>query len=132
GQTAETLGLTGEEVYSIEGLPAAIAGRFAGGRELLVTAERPGAPPLGFSVSVRIDTPQEMRYYENGGILPYVLRQLLAGGDSGGARVKLTGLCRARCFSPGRSRRPPRPASGQELDDHGASGNRRRANRQPG
>ncbi len=34
GETAESLGLTGEEVYSIEGLPAAIAGRFAGGREL--------------------------------------------------------------------------------------------------
>ena len=80
GQTAETLGLTGEEVYSIEGLPAAIAGRFAGGRELLVTAERPGAQPVGFSVSVRIDTPQEIRYYENGGILPYVLRQLLHAG----------------------------------------------------
>jgi aconitate hydratase len=80
GQTAETLGLTGEEVYSIEGLPAAIAGRFAGGRELVVSAERPGAPPLSFSVSVRIDTPQEIRYYENGGILPYVLRQLLHAG----------------------------------------------------
>jgi aconitate hydratase len=80
GQTAETLGLTGEEVYTIEGLPAAIAGRFAGGRELVVTAERPGAQTLSFSVSVRIDTPQEIRYYENGGILPYVLRQLLHAG----------------------------------------------------
>ena len=80
GQTAETLGLTGEELYSIEGLPAAIADRFAGGRELLVTAERPGAQPVQFSVSVRIDTPQEIRYYEHGGILPYVLRQLLHAG----------------------------------------------------
>ena len=79
GQTAQSLGLTGEEVYSIEGLPAAIAGRFAGGRELQVIAERSGATPCRFSVSVRIDTPQEIRYYENGGILPYVLRQLLHG-----------------------------------------------------
>ena len=38
GETAESLGLTGEEVYSIEGLPEAIAGRFAAGRELTVTA----------------------------------------------------------------------------------------------
>ena len=81
GESAESLGLTGEEVYSIEGLPAAIAGRFAGGRELQVTAERPGAGPVRFSVAVRIDTPQEIRYYENGGILPYVLRQLLHAGS---------------------------------------------------
>jgi aconitate hydratase len=80
GQTAESLGLTGEELYSIEGLTAAIAGRFAGGRELVVTAERSGALPAQFSVSVRIDTPQEIRYYEHGGILPYVLRQLLHPG----------------------------------------------------
>jgi aconitate hydratase len=35
---------------------------------------------VNFTVAVRIDTPQEIRYYEHGGILPYVLRQLLAGG----------------------------------------------------
>jgi aconitate hydratase len=81
GESAESLGVTGEELYSIEGLPAAIAGRFAGGRELQVTAERPGAGPVRFSVAVRIDTPQEIRYYENGGILPYVLRQLLHAGS---------------------------------------------------
>jgi aconitate hydratase len=80
GETAETLGLTGEELYSIEGLPAAISSRLAGGRELRVTAERSGAQPVQFSVSVRIDTPQEIRYYEHGGILPYVLRQLLHAG----------------------------------------------------
>ncbi len=43
GETAESLGLTGEEVYSIEGLPAAIAGRFAGGRELTSDRGTPGA-----------------------------------------------------------------------------------------
>ncbi len=83
GETAQGLGLTGEEVYTIEGLPEAIAGRFASGRELTVTARRDGGPPIRFSVGVRIDTPQEIRYYEHGGILSYVLRQLL-GGDSQG------------------------------------------------
>ena len=83
GETAESLGLTGEEVYSIEGLPEAIAGRFAAGRELTVTARRDGGPPIRFSVGVRIDTPQEIRYYEHGGILPYVLRQLLHGDAQG-------------------------------------------------
>jgi aconitate hydratase len=80
GETAETLGLTGEELYSIEDLPEAVAGRFAHGRELKVIAEGPGQSSRSFTVTVRIDTPQEIRYYENGGILPYVLRQLLHSG----------------------------------------------------
>ncbi|MFI5457137.1 MAG: aconitate hydratase [Isosphaerales bacterium] len=80
GETALSLGLTGEEIYSIEGLPEAIASRFDGGRNLSVTAERTSGASLRFSVSVRIDTPQEIRYYEHGGILPYVLRQLLHDG----------------------------------------------------
>jgi len=80
GETAGSLGLTGEEIYSIEGLPEAIASRFHGGRSLSVTAERAPGSLLRFSVSVRIDTPQEIRYYENGGILPYVVRQLLHDG----------------------------------------------------
>ena len=49
GETAESLGLTGEELYSIEGLPEAIAGRFAGGRELTVTAEPAGGTAIRFS-----------------------------------------------------------------------------------
>jgi aconitate hydratase len=81
GETVQSLGLSGEELYSIEGLSEAIAGRFGGGRELAVTAERTGAAPVRFSVTVRIDTPQEIRYYEHGGILPYVLRQLLREAD---------------------------------------------------
>jgi aconitate hydratase len=85
GQNAETLGLTGEEMYTIEGLPEAIAGRFASGRELTVAALRGDDPPVRFRVRVRIDTPQEIRYYEHGGILPYVLRQLLHGEPQGSA-----------------------------------------------
>ena len=84
GENAESLGLTGEELYSIEGLTEAISGRFASGRELTVAARRDGQPPIRFSVGVRIDTPQEIRYYEHGGILPYVLRQLLHGEPRGG------------------------------------------------
>jgi aconitate hydratase len=84
GESAESLGLTGEEVYSIEGLPEAVSSRFASGRELIVAARKGDGPPTRFRVSVRIDTPQEIRYYEHGGILPYVLRQLLHGEPQGG------------------------------------------------
>ena len=79
GQSAEKLGLTGEEVYAIKGLAAGLASGFSGGREVTVTAERADGTSLRFEATVRIDTPQEVRYYEHGGILQYVLRQLLAG-----------------------------------------------------
>jgi aconitate hydratase len=82
GENAESLGLTGEELYTIEGLPALIAGRLESGKDLEVKAERPDGSVRTFSVMVRIDTPQEIRYYENGGILSYVLRQLLQGERS--------------------------------------------------
>jgi len=80
GETAASLGLTGEDLYEIEGLPEAVASRFSAGPELTVAVDRAGESPLRFSVTVRIDTPQEIRYYEHGGILPYVLRQLLRDG----------------------------------------------------
>ncbi len=80
GENAESLSLTGEELFAIPGLDDLARGPFSSGRELVVTARAASGPPLEFSVAVRIDTPQEMRYYEHGGILPYVLRQLLAGG----------------------------------------------------
>jgi aconitate hydratase len=79
GDSVESLGLTGAETFSIDGLPEAIATRFAAGRELAVSAQGTGGAAVRFRVSVRIDTPQEIRYYEHGGILPYVLRQLLRG-----------------------------------------------------
>jgi aconitate hydratase len=80
GETAGSLGLGGGELYTIAGLDDLVGAPFSPGRELTVTAAGTGASPVAFSVAVRIDTPQEMRYYEHGGILPYVLRQLLAGG----------------------------------------------------
>jgi len=79
GDDAETLGLNGEEVYSIEGLAERLESGFAQGREVTVVAERADGVSHRFAATVRIDTPQEVRYYEHGGILPYVLRQLLSG-----------------------------------------------------
>ena len=77
GENVESLGLTGEEVYDFPGLTALLKGRFAGGRNLLVTAISSKGPKK-FHAMVRIDTPQEIEYYEHGGILQYVLRQLAA------------------------------------------------------
>ncbi|MHC5542390.1 aconitase family protein, partial [Singulisphaera rosea] len=78
GDNVESLGLTGEELFSIEGLADGVANDFAGGREVTVVAERADGGVRRFNATVRIDTPQEIRYYEHGGILPYVLRQLLS------------------------------------------------------
>jgi aconitate hydratase len=77
GENAESLGLTGEEVYDFPGLTALLKDRFAGGRNLVVTATSSKGPKK-FNTTVRIDTPQEIEYYEHGGILQYVLRQLAA------------------------------------------------------
>ncbi len=75
GQTRETLGLTGQETYVIEGIPAAV--NSAGKTRAKVTAVHDGACK-SFEVQVRVDTPVEADYYRNGGILPFVLRQLAA------------------------------------------------------
>ena len=79
GDDVEQLGLTGEELFTIEGLGEGLASEFANGREVTVVATTPEGAENRFTVTVRIDTPQEIRYYQHGGILPYVLRQLLAG-----------------------------------------------------
>ncbi|HTN34784.1 MAG TPA: aconitate hydratase AcnA [Marinobacter sp.] len=73
GQNAETLGLNGEELFTITGL----AGTSAPAREVQVTATSPQGDTQTFDAVVRIDTPAEADYYLHGGILPYVLRQLL-------------------------------------------------------
>jgi aconitate hydratase len=67
GQNRESLGLTGFEEYSITGIPEAIA---KGAKAHVRAGDKT------FDVVVRIDTPQEAEYYRNGGILPYVVRQL--------------------------------------------------------
>lgn len=70
GDTAASLGLNGHEVYSITGLDNGEA------KSVTVTAARPDGEEAKFDVRVRIDTPNEVDYYRNGGILNYVLRKL--------------------------------------------------------
>jgi aconitate hydratase len=79
GDSVDSLGLTGHEVFDIEGLSTAIASGFAGGRTIRVQTRTADGTARTFSATIRIDTPQEVLYYLNGGILPYVLRQLLTG-----------------------------------------------------
>jgi aconitate hydratase len=78
GQNVATLGLTGEEQYDVEGLADLLASNFAAGRDVTVKATAlTGKAPLTFKATVRIDTPQEVRYYQHGGILQFVLRGML-------------------------------------------------------
>jgi aconitate hydratase len=67
GQSAESLGLTGQEMFSIDGIEGGQA------REVTVRAD-----DKEFTARVRIDTPKEVEYFKHGGILQFVLRQLLA------------------------------------------------------
>ena len=66
GENRETLGLTGTEVFHIEGVEAAMSG------SKLVTVDA----GIRFEAILRVDTPVEAEYYRHGGILPYVLRQV--------------------------------------------------------
>src|ERR1700722_19093252 len=81
GESAESLKLTGEEVFEIGGIRD-LVDHFAAGSEVKVRAtlsgKDKGKEPVEFNALERIDTPQEALYYANGGILQYVLRQLLA------------------------------------------------------
>ncbi len=72
GQDAESLGLTGKETFDIKGQTDPNA------KTVKVKATAPGGHTTTFEAQVRIDTPKERDYYENGGILHYVLRQLAA------------------------------------------------------
>jgi len=72
GATRQSLGLTGFETYDIAGVPAAIEGS----KRVTVTATAADGSVKTFEAKVRIDTPREVEYFRNGGILPYVLRQL--------------------------------------------------------
>jgi len=74
----EHLGLTGDERFAVDGLIVGLSTNFAGSRELTVRATRADGSEATFQAVCRIDTPQEVLYYLHGGILPYVLRQLLA------------------------------------------------------
>jgi len=77
GDSVESLGLTGHETFDLAGLAEGVKTRFSGGRRVHVTAHGEGGKTTEFDTRVRLDTPQEIKYYEHGGILHYVLRQLL-------------------------------------------------------
>ena len=72
GESITSLGLTGEEVFNIEGIAAEVAP----GQRLSVRATAPDGSVKTFGVISRIDTPIEVEYYRHDGILPYVIRQL--------------------------------------------------------
>ena len=77
GQNAASLGLTGKESYEIIGLNG-------GAAKVVTVVATPdnGGTPIKFEVRVRIDTPKEREYYQHGGILHYVLRQLASGSKA--------------------------------------------------
>ncbi|KIH76849.1 aconitate hydratase [Geoalkalibacter ferrihydriticus] len=97
GDSIDSLKLTGEEFFDVQGL----AECFADGmqeRRVKVVASRESGERVEFSALVRIDTPQEALYYRHGGILQYVLRQLL-DGETGHAEEH-GGLASAAQSSP--------------------------------
>ncbi len=72
GDTRESLGLTGHEIFDIEGIAS-----LAPGKSISVRAKSEDGKTKQFSVIARVDTPEEVSYYHHGGILQYVLRQML-------------------------------------------------------
>ncbi|PZC49002.1 MAG: aconitate hydratase [Chloroflexi bacterium] len=76
GQNAESLGLTGKETYSITG----VAGDLKPASDVQVTARSDDGSEKAFTATVRIDTPVEVEYYRNGGVLQTVLRRILKEG----------------------------------------------------
>lgn len=76
GQNAQSLGLTGKESFEIIGLNGGAA------KVVTVVATPPSGAPIKFEVRVRIDTPKEREYFQHGGILHYVLRQLAASSKA--------------------------------------------------
>lgn len=74
GENRQSLGLTGEEIYTIEGITSNLRPK----KEIFALIRKPSGQTRTFKVLVRIDTPEEIEYYRHGGILLYVLRQLLS------------------------------------------------------
>jgi aconitate hydratase len=80
-EDADALGLNGEEKFDVVGLRQMLDSKFTSGRHIRVKATHPDGSCVEFEATVRIDTPQEILYYQHGGILQFVLRQLLAGWE---------------------------------------------------
>ena len=76
GVTAGTLGLDGTETFDVTGLDDAIQPR----QDVTLTITHKNGKTEALAVKLRIDTPIEVEYYRHGGILPFVLRQLVSGG----------------------------------------------------
>ncbi len=81
GVTAQTLKLDGSEVYDVLGLSQNLRPQ----QDLTLRITRPNGKSEDIAVRCRIDTPIEIEYYQHGGILPYVLRQLIAGAQNSGS-----------------------------------------------
>lgn len=81
GQSPESLGLDGTEVFDIEGLDNGLA------KTVKVIATRADGHRTIFEAHVRLDTPKEVEYYQHGGILHYVLRQIAGEGPAPSAQV---------------------------------------------
>jgi aconitate hydratase len=77
GDSYASLGLTGHETFDIAGLQQAIDATTSEGRTVRVTARSDDGGVIEFTAAARLDTPQEREYYRHGGILQFVLRQLL-------------------------------------------------------
>ncbi|BEH76462.1 MULTISPECIES: aconitate hydratase [Mycobacterium] len=78
GQSASSLGLDGTETFDVTGIEELNSGKTP--KTVHVKATKDGADPIEFDAVVRIDTPGEADYYRNGGILQYVLRNMLKSG----------------------------------------------------
>jgi aconitate hydratase len=105
GESVSALGLNGREVFDLEGLSRAIETAFADGRTLTVLARREDGSAVRFQATIRIDTPQEVLYYQHGGILQYVLRQLLWGRQ------------KARAIGPGPATTPESRPNSKRVDE---------------
>ncbi len=79
GQNAESLGLNGKERITIQG----ISGKLTPRQDVTVQVEQPDGTKRSFVATARLDTPVEINYYTNGGILQTVLRKMLKGVSSG-------------------------------------------------
>ncbi len=81
GHSVKTLGLTGRETFDILGLSDCTAQGTISKKTVSLRAHRETSSPIEFSATLRIDTPQELLYFLHGGILPFVLRQLLSNPE---------------------------------------------------
>jgi aconitate hydratase len=76
GQNASSLGIKGDEIFSLQG----VDGSLRPGQEVTLVVQRGDGTSAHVPLRLRIDTPIEVEYYKHGGILPFVLRQLIAKG----------------------------------------------------